>query len=112
MTIFGLRNEAKAKREKMLVTNFIVIFATCLDLSTLITIIAASRARSMRVLLLLALIAAIIGELVVVLTHPTYAALSFFPHRVAGQVIVALVVYLLFCKFKRVRTCSEEQRSL
>jgi len=104
--------EAKAKREKMLVTNFIIIFATCLDLSTLITIIAASRARTMKVLFLLALIAAMIGELVVVLTHPAYTALSFFPHRVGGQMIVALVAYSLFCKFDKGCTCSEDPQPL
>lgn len=105
-------NEAKANREKMLATNFIIIFATCLDLSTLITVIAASRARTIKVLLLLALIAALIGELVVVLTHPVYTALSFFPHRIAGQVIVAFVAYSIFCKYRRVQTCSEEPQSL
>ncbi len=101
-------NEAKAKGEKIIVTNFIIILVTCLDFPTLITLIGASRARTKKVLFLLALIAAMVGELVVMFTHPAYAALSFFPHRVVGQIIVALGSYLLFCKYEEARNRSKK----
>lgn len=73
--------------------HLILIFTSILDLPTIITAIGSARTKSLFKAILIALAAALIGEVIKVATRPAYSFLSFFLYGAIGQIIVAIVVF-------------------
>lgn len=80
-----------------------ILVATIIDIPTIITLLGSVITKSFWKVILLALIAASLAEIINIALRPTYGFMGIFIFRFTGQLIIGSLAYLLANKFRNWR---------
>lgn len=83
--------------------HIVYALVSIIDFPTIITAIGSARTKARWKAILLALGAALLGELALAASRPSYEFFSFYMHRAIGQLIVATLVFKLAQFIRRMK---------
>lgn len=86
--------------------SIVLILVSMLDIGSILTLVAALKAKRFATVILVAVIAALIEEMISALIKPAYPGLSFFPYRMTGQLLVALIGYIMRHSYERLKNAK------